>query len=64
MITIVDKAIEVICKSTRYTPTQCYRVVELITKYGDKTFYHCTKKQKDILKCLLYLLTPEGKNGK
>jgi hypothetical protein len=61
--TIVDTAIEFICKSTKYTPAQCYRVVELISKYGEKTFYHCTKKQKEILKYLLYLLTPEENNG-
>lgn len=63
MKTIVDTAIEFICKNTKYTPAQCYRVVELISKYGEKTLNHCTKKQKKILKYLLYLLTPGENNG-
>ena len=63
MKTIVDTAIEFICKNSKYTPAQCYRVVELISKYGEKTLYHCTKKQKEILKYLLYLLTPGENNG-
>ena len=53
---IIDYAVSYIVHNTRYTPYQCYRVIELITKYGDKTPYHLTKKQDKIMKMLVYLL--------
>ena len=53
---IIDYAVSYIVHNTRYTPYQCYRVIELITKYGDKTPYHLTKKQHKIMEMLVYLL--------
>ena len=56
MSNIIDYAVSYIVHNTRYTPYQCYRVIELITKYGDKTPYYLTKKQTKIMKMLVYLL--------
>ena len=53
---IIDYAVSCIVHNTRYTPYQCYRVIELITKYGDKTPYYLTKKQYKIMEMLVYLL--------
>ena len=57
MSNIIDYAVSYIVHNTRYTPYQCYRVIELITKYGDKTPYHLTKKQYKIMELLVYLLS-------
>ena len=56
MSNIIDYAVSYIVHNTMYTPYQCYRVIELITKYGDKTPYYLTKKQHKIMKMLVYLL--------
>lgn len=56
MSNIIDYAVSYIVHNTRYTPYQCYRVVELITKYGNKTPYYLTKKQYKIMEMLVYLL--------
>lgn len=56
MSNIIDYAVSYIVHNTRYTPYQCYRVIELITKYGGKTPYYLTKKQYKIMKMLVYLL--------
>jgi hypothetical protein len=53
---IIDYAVSYIVHNTRYTPYQCYRVIELISKYGEKAPYHLTKKQYEIMKMLVYLL--------
>ena len=53
---IIDYAVSYIVHNTRYTPYQCYRVIELITKYGNKTPYYLTKKQYKIMEMLVYLL--------
>lgn len=59
---VVDYAINFIVRNTLYTPYQCYRVIEIITKWGEKAPYHMTKKQKEILSMLVYLLgAPEEK---
>ena len=57
MSNIIDYAVNYIVHNTRYTPYQCYRVIELITKYGDKTPYYLTKRQYKIMKLLVYLLS-------
>ena len=63
MDNVVDYAVSYIVHNTRYTPYQCYRVIELISKYGEKTTYYLTKKQYKIMKMLVYLLNGnvEGK---
>ena len=53
---IINYAVSYIVHNTRYTPYQCYRVIELITKYGNKTPYYLTKKQYKIMEMLVYLL--------
>ena len=67
---IIDYAVSYIVHNTRYTPYQCYRVIELITKYGNKTPYYLTKKQYKIMEMLVHLLggtmphTEEDNKGK
>lgn len=62
---IIDYAVSYIVHNTEYSAYQVYRVIELITKWGDKTEYHlCNKKQKEILKMLVYLLTPPTEGEK
>ena len=56
MSNIIDYAVSYIVHNTRYTPYQCYRVIELINKYGNKTPYYLTKKQYKIMEMLVYLL--------
>lgn len=53
---ILEMVVSYIVHNTRYTPYQCYRVIELIAKYGDKTPYYVNKKQYKILQMMLYLL--------
>ena len=47
---IIDYAVSYIVHNTSY------RVIELITKYGDKAPYYLTKKQYKIMEMLVYLL--------
>ena len=52
---VVDMAVNWIVYNTRYTPFQCYRVIEIISKKGEKAPYYLTKKQKKILDLLMWL---------
>ena len=54
--TVIDLVVQYIVKNTRYTPYQCYRVLELVSKYGEKTRAHLNKKQNEILDMVVYLL--------
>lgn len=56
---IIDYAVSWIVHNTRYSAYQCYNTLEVISKWGDKAPYHCNKKQKEILKLLVYLLGGE-----
>ena len=57
---VVDMAVNWIVYNTRYTPFQCYRVIEIISKKGEKAPYCLTKKQKKILDLLMWLFMADN----
>lgn len=56
MVDVVQLAISYIVHNTRHSAYQCYRVMELIGKYGENVRPHLNKKQTEILDMLVWLL--------
>lgn len=59
MIDKVRAAIRKIVMNSRNSTYQVMRVIELISKYDDKAFYHLSGKQKDIYRRLMEELKDE-----
>ena len=60
---VVDMAVNWIVYNTRYTPFQCYRVIEIISQKGEKAPYYLTKKQKKILDLLMWLFMADNETN-